>query len=171
MKNLKKLTRKGLDELANEMPQVNELQQQECVGGIVCFDQYGNYLGVAGINDTIKICSLPDYMENIFPEGYSVNSLFSSGSIWIHVDPDDCDGTPLAGMLEDLCNVSNAQYNVVGSYLGLVNNYSGLEIIGNYGSNTAEIDSSGFVTFYMAGGAVTVSDITSALQGLNGSNN
>lgn len=32
MKHLKKLTRKGLEELAKEMPQVNEVEQSECIG-------------------------------------------------------------------------------------------------------------------------------------------
>lgn len=55
MKILKKLSRKGLDELAIKMPQVNEIQQKECVGGAVFFSEYGSYLGQYGQNTDIQI--------------------------------------------------------------------------------------------------------------------
>ena len=56
MKKLRKLTRKGLDELANEMPQVSEIQQQAFVGGACIFDYYGNFLSEIG-SDDIQVLS------------------------------------------------------------------------------------------------------------------
>jgi hypothetical protein len=68
MKNLKKLTRKGLDELANEMPQVNELQQQECVGG----DAYincGDYVPFLADGDDfdMKVCLINNNLNSAVP--------------------------------------------------------------------------------------------------------
>ena len=73
MKKLKKLTRKGLDELANEMTKVNKLQQLDYVGGTDYFDPYGNKLGSIGtLDNTIKTITVSDYEDVL--ESYNNSS-------------------------------------------------------------------------------------------------
>jgi hypothetical protein len=68
MKKMKKLTRKGLDELANEMPQINEIQQSELVGGLVFFNNTGTiFMGKVGESDEIRLI-----LPNEYPYGSGI---------------------------------------------------------------------------------------------------
>lgn len=100
MKKLKKMTRKGLDALANEMPQVNEIQQRECVGGATFFDQYGNYLGLYGLTDDIQIID-PAFVSHT-ASGVALNQFYNNqtrlGVISHYVGLDSTDKTRFSGI-------------------------------------------------------------------------
>lgn len=61
--NMKKLTKKNLDELAKEMPTINENMQRSFIGGDIFYDQSGNFLGNFGPGDAFKVISDPEYND------------------------------------------------------------------------------------------------------------
>lgn len=60
---MKKLTKKNLDELAKEMPTINENMQRSFIGGDIFYDQSGNFLGNFGPGDAFKVISDPEYND------------------------------------------------------------------------------------------------------------
>ncbi|SFL04934.1 hypothetical protein SAMN05216357_111106 [Porphyromonadaceae bacterium KH3CP3RA] len=54
---MKKLTKKSLDELAENALNVSELEQQTIIGGAFYFDYSGNYLGSSGPGSDIRIAT------------------------------------------------------------------------------------------------------------------
>jgi hypothetical protein len=71
----KKLTRKSLDELAKEMPTINENMQRSFIGGDIFYDQSGNFLGNFGPGDAFKVISDSEY-DDLVQYGINPNRTY-----------------------------------------------------------------------------------------------
>lgn len=58
---MKKLTKKSLDELAKQMPVLDEIHQKTFIGGTHYYDLSGNYLGKIGSSDEVRFTTPESY--------------------------------------------------------------------------------------------------------------
>ena len=69
---MKKLTKKSLNELAKVMPKIAEKQQRELIGCAKYYNHNGEYLGMIGTGDEMRVISNSDfdvYAAGIYEEG------------------------------------------------------------------------------------------------------
>lgn len=139
MKHLKKLTRKGLDELAKEMPQVNVKQQSGMVAGASYYnDMTLWHVGNVGYGDSIYVIGGYDY-------GQMIETVLNCAVGECPIFPEDryeWGGLPINIASEGI------QYGFFSSKLSGIPNLSGLVI-----NNTPYDENS---NWYVSGGIVNI---------------
>ena len=60
---MRKITKKSLEELAEVMPIIHEVEAKSFVGGTIYFDISGNRLGTVGSSDELRVVAKEEWED------------------------------------------------------------------------------------------------------------